>query len=478
MSILDILGIAFVFLAVLYIGWRATKQTKTTEDFLMANRSLGKIQAGFSMAATDIGGNAVVGAVAYAYGCGLGGAWYNWGAVVPMFLLAIFLAKRLRNSSVSSVPELLGARYNSAARLIAVIAHILAIGATLGIQFTVAASAVSTISGLDYTLCLVVTVVVVVAYTIGGGLLAVVNTDVFQFVVICLAIVLIIPCSLSAAGGMDELIQKVPAGYFDIFSQGFLAPMSLGLLYMFDYATNQHILQRVFAAKDSSTARFAFGFSSAVYVIFGLAVAFIGVIAYALYPNLDNPSNAYALIVKDILPPGISGIALGGLFAAAMSTADSKIMAASQLFINDIYEPYICKGKVTDDKKVLSTSRIVTLLICVLGIGVSLVSDSIVQMMYVGGLFYGTAVFIPMVMALYWKRGTAQAALAAIISSMAVGLYSEYFLSGQVQGLLGMPSNLLATLVGLAVFFVVSLVTPPPKESQLRIIEESKRMQS
>lgn len=134
--------------------------------------------------------------------------------------------------------------------------------------------------------------------------------------------------------------------------------------------------------------------------------------------------------------------------------------------------------KVTDDKKVLSTSRIVTLLICVLGIGVSLVSDSIVQMMYVGGLFYGTAVFIPMVMALYWKRGTAQAALAAIISSMAVGLYSEYFLSGQVQGLLGMPSNLLATLVGLAVFFVVSLVTPPPKESQLRIIEESKRMQS
>ena len=134
--------------------------------------------------------------------------------------------------------------------------------------------------------------------------------------------------------------------------------------------------------------------------------------------------------------------------------------------------------KVTDDKKVLSTSRIVTLLICVLGIGVSLVSDSIVQMMYVGGLFYGTAVFIPMVMALYWKRGTAQAALVAIISSMAVGLYSEYFLSGQVQGLLGMPSNLLATLVGLAVFFVVSLVTPPPKESQLRVIEESKRMQS
>ena len=475
MNFLDIIGIVAVFLVVLYIGWRATKKTKTTEDFLMANHSLGKIQAGFSMAATDIGGNAVVGAVAYAYARGLGGAWYNWGAVVPMFLLAFFLAKQLRRISVSSVPELLGKRYSSAARLISVIAHLLAIGASLGIQFTVAAAAVSTISGLNYVLCLVITVVVVVAYTIGGGLLAVVNTDVFQFIIICISILLVIPCALGVVGGFGELVQKVPSGYFNITSQGFLAPLSLGLLYMFDYATNQHILQRVFAAKDSSTARFAFTFSSVMYIIFGLSVAFIGVLAYALYPNLDNPSTAYALIIKDILPNGVSGIALGGLFAAAMSTADSKIMAASHLFINDIYEPYICKGKQASDRHVLNISRIVTLLICVVGIGVSLVSDSIVQMMYVGGLFYGTAVFIPMAMAIYWKRGTTAGALAAMLSTMCVGLCSEYFMAGKLSGFLGMPSNLLAILVGIAVFFIVSLLTPPPTGTQLSIIEESKK---
>ena len=312
-SILDILGIAAVFLAVLYIGYRATKKTKTTEDFLMAGHSLGKIQAGFSMAATDIGGNAVVGAVAYAYACGLGSAWYNWGAVVPMFLLALFLARQLRSISVSSVPELLGRRYNGAVRFISVIAQLLAIGATLGIQFTVAASAVST----------------------------------------------------------------------------------------------------------------------------------------------------------------ISGIALGGLFAAAMSTADSKIMAASQLFINDIYMPHFRKGEGMNDKHVLTISRVVTLGICVMGIGVSLVSESIVQIMYVGGLFYGTAVFVPMILGIYWKRGTASAALAAMISAAAVGLCSEYFLAGQAGGLLGMPSNLLATIVSVAVFLSVSLVTPPPSAQQLEIIAES-----
>ncbi|MGE5629599.1 MAG: sodium:solute symporter family protein [Caulobacteraceae bacterium] len=476
MSILDIIGIVLVFLVVLYIGWLATKKTKTADDFLMANHSLGKIQAGFSMAATDIGGNAVVGGVAYAYARGLGGAWYNWGAVLPMFLLAFVLAKQLRRISVSSVPELLGKRYSSVTRLISVIAHLLAIGATLGIQFTVAASAVSTISGINYNLALIISVIIVVAYTIGGGLLAVVNTDVFQFIIICISVLLVIPFTLSSIGGFNMLLQKVPAGYMSIRSQGFIMPLSLGLLYMFDYATNQHILQRVFAAKDSSTARFAFTFSSIMYIVFGLVIAFIGVLAYALYPNLENAKTAYPLIIKEILPSGIAGIALGGLFAAAMSTADSKIMAASQLFINDIYKPYFCKDREMEDHHVLNISRIMTLVICVLGIGVSLVSDSIVQMMYVGGLFYGTAVFIPMVMAIYWKRGTAQATLISMLVTMGVGLYSEYFMSGKLGGFLGMPSNLLATIVGLVVFIIISLVTPPPTEKQLAIIEESKNV--
>ena len=475
MNFLDMATIVLVFAAVLYIGVRATQQTQTAGDFLMANRSLGKIQAGFSMAATDIGGNAVVGAVAYAYAIGLSGAWYNWGAVVPMFVLAFILAKQLRRSSVLSIPELLGKRYNGSTRLIAVIAQLLAIGSTLGIQFVVSAGTVSIISGIDFKWALAISVVIVVAYTIGGGLLAVVNTDVFQFVIIVVSVLLMIPSLLGEVGGFQGLAQAVPPSYLNIGAGGFLMPMSLGLLYMFDYATNQHILQRVFAAKDAETARFAFTFTGVTYIFFGLVVAFIGVAAYALYPNLDDSKTVFITIVRDHLPHGIKGIALGGLFAATMSTADSKIMAASQLFINDIYEPYFSKGRELGDRHVLNISRFVTLAVCVLGIGVSLVSESIVQMMYVGGLFYGTAVFIPMIMAIYWKRGTATAALLGMLTSMGVGLYSEYFMSGVYEGFLGMPSNLLATIVGLAVFVGVSLITPPPTREQLRVWEESRK---
>jgi Na+/proline symporter len=95
-------------------------------------------------------------------------------------------------------------------------------------------------------------------------------------------------------------------------------------------------------------------------------------------------------------------------------------------------------------------------------------------MMYIGGLFYGTAVFFPMILALYWKRGTSEGAIAAIVVSVALGLYSEFYLSGKAEGILGIPSNLLAAMAGLATFIIVSLATKSPTTEQLAVITEKR----
>ena len=88
MSIVDGLTVFLILAAMTFVSYRAAKKSVTADDYFSANRNLGRIQAGFSMSATDIGGNTVVGAVAFAYGTGLGGVWYNWGAVIPLFILA------------------------------------------------------------------------------------------------------------------------------------------------------------------------------------------------------------------------------------------------------------------------------------------------------------------------------------------------------------------------------------------------------
>ena len=160
------------------------------------------------------------------------------------------------------------------------------------------------------------------------------------------------------------------------------------------------------------------------------------------------------------MPAGVRGLVLGGIFAAAMSSADSKIVAAVSLFINDIYKPHIKKGKTESDRELLKISRFTTACICVLGIVVSLFSQSLIQIMYTVGLFYSTAVFIPMLAALYWKQATAAGALTSMISSIIVGLYFEYFVYGKADGLIGkIPSNLIAIAISLILFVIVSLLT-------------------
>ena len=459
-SFVDVLTLFLLLAVMTFVSYRSMKKSITTDDYLAAGRSLGRIQAGFSMAATDIGGNSVVGAIAFAYGTGLGGVWYNWGAVLPLFILAFILAGQLRRLDINSVPELLGKRYNGMTRLLATVTQLLAMGVGLGGQFTVAGSTLSTVFGVTHTVGILISVVILIVLTTGGGLLAVVNDDVVMFFIICLSIVIAIPVCLSAGGGWETISRSLPEGYLDMNSQGILLPVSLGLLFMFDYGTQQSYLQRVFSAKDESTARFAYMFTGSTYILFGLAVAFLGVLAYALLPNLDDSTLAYATLIKEYMPAGVRGLVLGGIFAAAMSSADSKIVAAVSLFINDIYKPHIRKGKTESDRELLKISRFTTACICVLGIVVSLFSQSLIQIMYTVGLFYSTAVFIPMLAALYWKQATAAGALTSMISSIIVGLYFEYFVYGKADGLIGkIPSNLIAIAISLILFVIVSLLT-------------------
>ena len=184
-SFVDVLTLFLLLAVMTFVSYRSMKKSITTDDYLAAGRSLGRIQAGFSMAATDIGGNSVVGAIAFAYGTGLGGVWYNWGAVLPLFILAFILAGQLRRLDINSVPELLGKRYNGMTRLLATVTQLLAMGVGLGGQFTVAGSTLSTVFGVTHTVGILISVVILIVLTTGGGLLAVVNDDVVMFFLIC-----------------------------------------------------------------------------------------------------------------------------------------------------------------------------------------------------------------------------------------------------------------------------------------------------
>ena len=470
MRIADIIGVAAMFLIIASVGWRSSKKVKNINDFTLAGSGLGKIQAGFSMAATEFGGSSLIGAMALCYSIGVAGAWWDWSAVPALIILGLFFAEKIKLPNLVTITDFFEKRYNYPTKLMASFMHILAIATQISAQFMVGAVALNGIFGVPKTVGILISVVFALVYTMSGGLLSVVNTDVVQFIMIIGSILIALPISIYHAGGFEGLAAGLEQVFLSFGNIDYKTVISWCLFCFFTYATSQHYIQRVFASKDKSTAKFAFVFTGVMYIIYGLIISLIGVCIVVLIPNLSDPNTGYTMLIKNFMPSGIAGLILGGIFAASMSTADSMILAASTLFVNDIYTPLIAKNK--EAKNSLVTIRIVTLIVCVVSVIISMFMDNIVDIMYLGGLFYSTSVFFPLIIGMKWRRATAPAAIISIIASVTVGLLAELVFNGSVSGVFSLPSNVLSALTSLIVFIIVSLMTKKPDEKKLEFLNQ------
>lgn len=99
--------------------------------------------------------------------------------------------------------------------------------------------------------------------------------------------------------------------------------------------------------------------------------------------------------------------------------------------------------------------------------------DDFINIMYLGGLFYSTAVFFPLVIGLVWKRATAPAAFVSMLCAVAVGLVSEFFLAGKAPGILGLPSNVMAAATSLVVFVVITALTKSPPAEKTAFLSKT-----
>jgi SSS family transporter len=457
MELLNIIGVLVVFLVTGYVGYRSSKSIKTMDDFTLGGRNMGMFKSSISMAATEFGGSSFLGAMAFCYTIGISGVWWDWCAVPAFLVLGLFFVEKIKLPHLVTITDYFEYKYDVRTKKLCSVLHILATVAQIAAQFTVGAVALNGILGIPISVGLFLTFLFVVIYTLSGGFVAVVNTDVVQFIFLMGTIIIAVPVSIHASGGIENIVQTVPASFLSFEQVSFSTVFSWFLFSIFSYATSQHYIQRVFAAKDVKTAKVSYIFTGCMYFFYGLAVAIIGISIIVLLPDLSNPNLGYALFIKGYLPVGIVGLALGGIFAASMSTADSMILAASTLFVNDIFLPYADKkGANLDQKHQIRMSRMIIVLISIGGVGISYLSDNLIDIAFLGGLFYSNAVFMPLMFGIYWKKASAKGAYYSIIMAVVTGLFSEFFLAGKVNGILGIPSNIFALVIGILVFVVLS----------------------
>ena len=451
---LDIIVVMIYTAGMLGLGWYGMRRAKTQEDYLVAGRNLGPTLYMGTMATTVLGGASTVGTVRLGYVHGISGFWLCAALGLGIIALNLFLAKPLLRLRIYTVTQVLERRYNPMARQ-ASAAIMLAYALMIGVTSTLAmATVLQVLLELPFWMSLMLGGGVVVLYSTIGGMWSLTLTDIVQFVIKTVGLMFILlPVCLYKAGGWDTLVAKLPAASFQLTTIGWDTIITYFLIYFFGILIGQDIWQRVFTARDEKVCQRA-GTTAGVYcVVYGLACALIGMAAHVLMPDLANPNNAFAEMIKSQLPDGIRGLLMAAALAAMMSTASAGLLAASTTITEDLL-PKLRGGKQSS----LGVSRLFTLLTGLVVLGIALAVNDVISALTLAYNLLVGGMLIPLIGAIFWKRATT----AGAIASMSLGFATALFFMFK-DGLDANTPIYYSLAIGLVSFVVVSLLSRSPQ---------------
>ena len=494
---LDWVVLSLYFLALMGVAvWVVLQKNKNTEDYFLAGRDVGWFVIGASIFASNIGSEHVVGLAGTGFESGTPMAHYELHAWIVLLLGWLFLPFYIR-SGAFTMPEFLEKRFDSKSRwflsVFSLVAYVLT---KVSVTIYAGGIVVSELLGIPFWYGAIGIVLFTGAYTIIGGMKAVIYTETLQTVVLIFGSVIITFLGLQEVGGWSGLRETVTAVSPDHFNMW--RPMSdpdfpwTGLLIggtivgIWYWCTDQYIVQRTLAAENIKIGRRGAIFGAYLKLLPILIFLVPGIIAFAL--TIQNPEvfhvskadRAFPMLVKTLLPVGLKGLVAGGLMAALMSSLASVFNSCSTIFTIDIYKQITSQKT---EKELLTTGKIATAIIVLLGIIWIPIMEKIG-----GGVMYQylqnvqsyiappvTAVFL---LGIIWKRVNAKASITTLLAGLfllVLRLGSEIYYQPQIVSNQSVDSLLydFATInfAHMAIFMfifsvslcvIVSLSTTPP----------------
>jgi len=433
LSTLDIAIFSAYILAIVFLGFYASKKGKNTKrDYFLAGDKLPWWMVGGSIIAANISSHHLVGAMGVAYDRGFVAITMEWGAILIGFnaLLWVFLPFYLRNGFYT-VPEYLQKRFGEPTRTVySVLILLTYILVEIGAVLYLGAISLYALFGFPLVTSIIILSVLTGAYTILGGLRAVIWTEMLQLVILIFGGVALSVATINASGGFHEVIKTASNWkmFYPASDPDFPWTMYLGGLLcisIFYCATNQFIVQRVLAAKNEWHGRMGIVFGDYLKFLVPLIITIPALVAPVIIPSLEKPDLLFATLVEKLLPSGLVGIVMAGLISAIMSHISGAVNSCTTILTMDIYLVYI--NKKASDKNAVMAGRIAGILILLVGIisAVLLISYSdkpvFLYLMNLYGLFTpGIATMF--LLGIFWKRTTQKGALAAGILTIPLSI--------------------------------------------------------
>jgi SSS family solute:Na+ symporter len=487
---LDWFVLILFFIALGTIIWWAIKQKQdSSEDYFLAGRNLGWFVIGASIFASNIGSEHIVGLAGTAADSGMVMGHYELHSWIILLLGWVFVPFYLR-STVFTMPEFLERRYSESSRWILTIITLISYVLTK-VSVTVYAGAVvfQTLMGIEFWSGALLIVLVTGAYTILGGLRAVIYTDALQAMVLLIGSITITIIGLVKIGGWGNLISEIEPSHFNMFLPAdhpdypwigmVFAPPIIGIWY---WCTDQYIVQRVLSAQNETQARRGTIFAGYLKLLPIFMFFIPGLIAYAMSNsgqlNYTSSDQVFPTLVRELLPSGMRGLVAGGLLAALMSSLSSVFNSSSTLFTIDIYKKLKPN---TSEKKLVFVGRVATAVVVITGI----LWIPLIKVVSTGGLYTYlqsvqayiappiAAVFL---LGLFWSRINSSGALAALIGGFSAGMIrlgleiKKSSLSGfwfDFADLNFLYFAIFSFLSCIVIMIIVSFLTPAPDLNQL-----------
>ncbi len=447
-------------LVILGIALWAYRRTHTEDDFLVAGRSVGALVGGATLAATQLSSGTVVGTVGFHYLTGVSWAWIWPGVWIGWVVAAVWVAPKLRAFGGVTVPDYVAVRFGSErARVLSAILIVVAYTVYLSAQYTAGGIIFQALFRWPYLAGVLVVALLTLGYTWLGGMRSSIYTDFVQALVMAVAFCVAVPLIVYRVGGF-EMMGSILAG-LDVRLTGWYFGLRelvvFSLAFALSIATAPYQIARIYAMRDVATVRLAIGIAFVFQALMGSAVLVAGLGMRALFPVLPTPDLASSIMALQVLTPIAGSLLLVGALSAIMSTCDSIMLISAAGISHDLYGKLI-RPDATETEK-LRVNRWSVLFVGLVPLGLTFVELGLVQEIVVDyAKIMASFFFVPVVLGLNWKRGTAAGAIASMLGGFTAFML-WWWQGPEYPG--GIDPIFPGILASLALFVLVSKRTRP-----------------
>lgn len=435
-----ILVIGFLLLCLL-IGILASRgKDDNIDDFLVAGRKIKSLWGIATLSSTEMGLVTIVYFSQEAFENGFVALSTGIIAAITMWLIGRtgFVIKKLRALEIRTVPEYFSQRYSNNIRVIAGVLTFLTGILNMGIFLQVEGRFLCIILGLPadaLPIVMGVLLVFVIIYTSLGGMYSVIVTDVFQFVLILIGIVVTSFYAFGNAGGISGMIESVKANIgpmgFDVINApkyGIVFIIWTTLYYLSGWSSWQPVVQRTLSMESVTSALKLFRITS-VFMLFRASMPILwGIAALTILGTVGNTQTALPIMLLNVIPAWMIGFIIIGFLAASMSTYDSYLLSFSAILVQDIVSP-LMKKEVKDSKRISYTRIgiiVIGLFIFFWGVYYNF-TDTVFRIIALTGSLSYAGIISGLAGGIYWKKANTYGAYAAFILSAIPPIYSIIF---------------------------------------------------